>query len=260
MAYSTLGCPVTNEVDVACRRAAEILAGITNEATPTEVTEPFELKLAETTFHQLRAILLAQSMADFGTEEVASFKPELRWNIAMANELGDDTLAELASLAAAAGRRIHGQMTETFSEHDVLLTPATLDSAFDALLRYPTAQFGSGATDATSPPFRNYLEWMLPTTLVSATSCPALVMRVGTTADGRPIGAQIVGGPGKDEQVLSAAAALERRLPAAFGKPSEPRIGTCPLRATGPRSVDEAERHHAEAAAHFRREYLPTKE
>ena len=46
-----------------------------------------------------------------------------------------------------------------FESIDILCTPATLDAAFDARVRYPTNQLGQS--------FANYLGVLMPTAMVS---------------------------------------------------------------------------------------------
>ena len=123
---------------------------------------------------------------------------------------------------------------------DILVTPAVIDAAFDYTLRYPTADYGSlpdAAEDGAGGEggdgggggggdggdnesgggggdhvLDNYLEWMLPACLISATGCPAIVLPAGKLDDGRPVGVQLVGKWGADAQVLEAAAMLEAAL------------------------------------------------
>jgi hypothetical protein len=94
-------------------------------------------------------------------------------------------------------------------EIDILVTPATMDASFDQQLRYPTKEYGAMAPESE---LKNYLEWMLPACLISATSAPALVLPAGKLLDGRPVGVQLVGKWGADAAVLSAAAGLEVML------------------------------------------------
>merc|ERR1712083_551302 len=124
-----------------------------------------------------------------------------------------------------------------FERGDILCTPASLDAAFDAQLRYPTEQVGKQ--------FANYLGWMMPPSIVTVLQCPALVMPCGFLDDGRPVGVQIVGAPGKDATVLNAAAELEAALSLCHRCP-EPRSGSSVLGTVGPRSATEAEAHHAQ--------------
>ena len=93
---------------------------------------------------------------------------------------------------------------------------------------------------------------MLPCSAVSLLDLPALSVPAGLTADGLPIGVQLVGKPGGEAALLSAAAALERALAAlpdvrAAAVPRDPAPPRSPprrARASGPTTAAEA------AAAH----------
>ena len=50
------------------------------------------------------------------------------------------------------------------------------------------------------------------TTPYSLTDCPSVVVRCGTSAEGLPIGVQIVAAPWRDEVAFAVAARLEREL------------------------------------------------
>ncbi len=76
-------------------------------------------------------------------------------------------------------------------EYDVIVTPAA---------ELPAQSHGSS-------------EGSLPYTLpYSLTGYPAAVVRVGTTAEGLPVGVQVVGRPWRDDVVLAVAASLELRF------------------------------------------------
>ena len=57
------------------------------------------------------------------------------------------------------------------------------------------------------------------------TGCPTLALPAGFTADGRPVGLQLVGRPRGEAALLSAAAALEAVLDLARLTPIDPRPG-----------------------------------
>ena len=88
---------------------------------------------------------------------------------------------------------------------EVFLCPTTLLPPFDAELRYPhthaaepapTAAAGSGRGDGGGGggggvAMGDYLEWMLPCSLLSLTGLPCVSVPVGFTAAGLPIGVQV---------------------------------------------------------------------
>jgi amidase len=68
---------------------------------------------------------------------------------------------------------------------------------------YPTPAHLHGGLD------RNGLSYTTP---YSLTGWPCVVVRCGTSAEGLPIGVQVVAGPWRDGVALRVAAALERAL------------------------------------------------
>jgi amidase len=64
---------------------------------------------------------------------------------------------------------------------------------------------------------------MFLTFVITLTGCPALSLPCGFTADGLPVGLQIIGPPQGDAAVLEAAALLERDTGLAALLPIDPR-------------------------------------
>lgn len=106
-----------------------------------------------------------------------------------------------------------GTMANYHERFDLLLTPTLATSAFEAgRLTPPDGRFGT-----------DWTRWTPYTYPFNITQQPAATVPCGFTADGLPIGLQIVGPYGADALVLRAARAFE----AAFGweKLSEARVG-----------------------------------
>ncbi|HVV93189.1 MAG TPA: amidase [Hyphomicrobiales bacterium] len=82
--------------------------------------------------------------------------------------------------------------------YDLLVTPTT------AVAPFPVGRLSPEGYDAD-----NWLDWTPFTYPFNLTGQPALTLPCGTTRDGRPVGAQIVGPVLADALVLRAAAALE---------------------------------------------------
>ena len=97
-----------------------------------------------------------------------------------------------------------------FQRYDLLLTPATAVPAFAAGQVAPEP----GATDLA-----DMLAWTPFSYPFNATGHPAASVPCGFTADGLPIGLQIVGRLHEDQLVLQAAAAYERLAPWADKRP-----------------------------------------
>ena len=112
------------------------------------------------------------------------------------------TGADLARAEIAAHRSCTSGWSAFFERYDVLLAPTTQVLPFPVELEYPT-EIGGVPQD-------NYLEWMRSCTLISATGCPALSVPGGFTADGLPVGLQIIGAPRADRRVLEVGHAFEQ--------------------------------------------------
>jgi len=89
-------------------------------------------------------------------------------------------------------------MDRMLAEFDFLVSPATALPAFDAGLEVPEGR-GLG----------RWTEWAGFSFPINLSQQPACVVPCGLTADGLPVGFQIVGGRGEDARVLSAATSLE---------------------------------------------------
>ena len=99
-----------------------------------------------------------------------------------------------------------------FERYDLLVTPTTSVAAFPIGVSYP-AEIDGRAID-------NQLQWFPFTFPFSITGQPAITVPCGFTAEGLPLGLQIVGRRFADATVLRAAAAFEAAQPWAARRPS----------------------------------------
>lgn len=104
------------------------------------------------------------------------------------------------SLVAAQLRRAEfgAAMDKLLEGFDFLVSPGTAIPAFDAGVEVPA---GSG--------FRRWTDWAGFSFPINLSQQPACVIPCGMTADGLPIGFQVIGARGEDARVLSAAQGLE---------------------------------------------------
>jgi len=100
----------------------------------------------------------------------------------------------------------------------------TFFDAYD-LLMTPTVAIPPFPVELDSPPEINgrrmetYIDWLMLTYAITITGLPAISVPAGWTADGLPIGLQIVGGWRQEDAVLRAAAAFEAARPWAGRRP-----------------------------------------
>ncbi|MBB3051028.1 amidase [Prauserella isguenensis] len=153
---------------------------------------------ADDVFRTVRAWQFAQAhgaLVDRSTEQV---KESLRRNVEQGRALSGEDISRAEALRTELFHRMRG----FFTHYDVLLAPVCQVVPFDAALEYPTTVAGTVQDD--------YLGWMRSCYVVSAVGNPALSVPGGFTADGLPVGLQIIGPHRADLTVLQVAHAFER--------------------------------------------------
>ena len=201
--------PVDPEIARICERAArgfEELGVEVVEAAP-------DLAAAVDTFTVLRAELYAANMAPLLERHRDRLKPEIVWNI----EKG------LALDAAAIGKAERDRsamfdgLVRFFATYDLWLCPAAVCKPFPVEQRYVETLEGHR--------FASYIDWVACAYAVTLTGAPALSLPAGLTADGLPVGLQLVAPPRGEAALLAAAAQLEDQLGRLFEAPLDPRRG-----------------------------------
>jgi amidase len=153
---------------------------------------------ADEVFGTLRAWLFDAAYSDLGRRHPDKVKESIRWNAEMGAKLTGPDLARAEQLHT----KLYERMVGFFERYDVLLAPTTQVLPFPVEVEYPTEIAGVHQD--------NYLEWMRSCTVISATGCPALSVPAGFSADGLPVGLQIIGAPRADRRVLEVGAAFEQ--------------------------------------------------
>ncbi len=156
-----------------------------------------DLGLAEDTFRTLRAWHFQAKLGALLAESPDAFKPSLADNIRAGEGL---TGADVAR-----GYRQRTLLSETmrqfFTSYDVLVLPVSQVPPFPADQEFPSTINGN--------PMATYLDWMRSAYFITVTGCPAISVPAGTTADGLPVGVQIVAPHGADLRLLQIARAFE---------------------------------------------------
>ncbi len=152
---------------------------------------------ADAVFDVQRAYDFALNWGDLVRARSSEIKETVVWNTERGLALtADDLIAKDRSRT-----RLHTAVRDFFGEHDVLVTTSSQVLPFDAQIEYPTEIAGR--------PLETYLDWMRAATLISATGCPAISVPAGFSAEGLPVGLQIVAAPGRDVELLRVAHAFE---------------------------------------------------
>ena len=188
------GLPVDRRVRAvleAQRKTFSDLGCIVEEACPN-------LSDADDIFLTLRAWNYWHTLGPLLERHRNQMKPEAVWQI----EAGRD----LSGAAVAQAFARHGELMQRMrlfqEKYEFLLCCVNQVPPFDAELHWPR-EIDGVAMD-------NYLSWMKSAYWISATFCPAVSVPAGFSADGLPVGIQIVGRYRDDLGVLQFAHAFER--------------------------------------------------
>jgi amidase len=212
------------EARAAVQRAAELLTELGHEVV--EVAMPVDDgQLAQdflTTWFVKCAVSVAEAREVSGADEDA-FEPDTRVMAA----LGRATSAT-DYVRAVEGRHAHVRRLAAFhADHDLLLTPTTATppprvGAFDlpapvALAQKVLLRARAGGALRFTPiidqMISENLGWVPYTQLANLTGRPAMSVPLHWTADGLPLGVQLVGRLGSDGLLLRLAAQLEQAAP-----------------------------------------------
>jgi len=119
------------------------------------------------------------------------------WNVEQGRALTGPDIGRAARLRSEIYRRVH----DFFAEYEFLLLPVSQVPPFPADIPYPTEINGT--------PMTTYIEWMRTCSRITVTGHPAVSVPAGFTAEGLPVGLQIVGRARDDWGVLQLAHAFE---------------------------------------------------
>ena len=153
---------------------------------------------AGTVFTTWRAWAYDAMFGDTMDRHPGMLKDTVVWNIEAGRALSGRDLATAERARAALYDRVRLFM----AEYEFLLLPVAQVVPFDIDQPYVTEINGTGLD--------TYLDWMKSCYLVSATGLPALSVPCGHTADGLPVGLQIVGRSYDERGVLQLAHAFEQ--------------------------------------------------
>ena len=181
---------VTEVVDD-CRRVFEALGCGVEEAEP-------DLTGADAVFKILRAWRFELAYGALLEKHRAEMKDTVVWNI----EEGARLRGPEVGWAERRRAELYHGAREFMDAHEFLVLPVAQVPPFSVGLRYPTEIAGE--------PMGTYIDWMKSCYLVTVTGLPAVSVPGGFTAEGLPVGVQIVGRPRNDLGVLQLAHAFER--------------------------------------------------
>jgi amidase len=195
--------PVDAEV---ARIAGDAAAAFEVLGCPVEEAQP-DFTGAREIIHTTRAARMAAVYADLLPRWRERMFPPLVQNI----EQGMALTAEQWGRAEIARTALWHRVRAFFDRYDLLLTPTVAVRPFPVEMDYPTEINGQRVD--------TYIDWFLLTYAISITGLPAISVPAGWTADGLPVGLQIVGRWRREDTVLRAAAAFEAARPWSHRRP-----------------------------------------
>ena len=193
--------PMGREIAEICDRAADRFQELGAEVTD----EVPDFTGALDGFQTLRAVLVATMMGPILEQHRDRIAPEIIGNI----ERGFDVTPEQLFAAERIRKQLYHRMVAFFRSHDLLICPAASVVPFPVEQRY--------VEEIDGHPCETYIDWFSITFALTMTSCPVVSLPCGFTAQGLPVGMQIVGRP------RGAAGQLEKILGIAGELPIEPR-------------------------------------
>jgi amidase len=156
------------------------------------------LPSADPAFRTLRAWQFYNRFHRLVEHRPDAFKPSLRDNIAQGADLTGEDVARAYRQATSTADR----MRAFFDDYDVLAMPVSQVPPFGADVEYPAAINGVAQ--------QSYLDWMRSAYLITMTGCPAISVPAGFTAEGWPVGLQLITAARTDLRLLEIARAFER--------------------------------------------------
>ncbi|MFH5923592.1 amidase [Roseomonas xinghualingensis] len=184
-----------------CAGACDVLAGTGASVEPTKVDfDPERLWRAFVTLRQ-QSIGGRHDAAYRDPRTRALLKPEAIWEIEQSHRLTGLDIYE-AGIARGAWYKA---FTALFERFDFLLIPSAQVFPFSADLHWPK-EINGRAMDS-------YHRWMEVVAGATMAGLPSISVPAGFSADGLPMGMQIIGPPRGDREVLRAAAAYEAACP-----------------------------------------------
>jgi amidase len=186
--------PVEPEVREVCRSAIpifEVLGCVVEQAHP-------DFRGADETFQVLRAAMFAERLAPLLEASRELIKDTVVWNVEKGLALSPESIARAQDHRRALIVRIDAFL----EEHAFLCLPVSQVAPFPVEVEWPH--------EVAGVEMHTYLDWMMTCAVITLTGLPAISVPAGFTAEGLPVGLQIVGRRNADFEVLQLAHAFEQ--------------------------------------------------
>jgi amidase len=197
------GLPVDPAVTAALEQMRPVLARLGCEVVEAEP----ELAAADEVFHVLRALGFVRRYGEEVRAHRDAVKETIVWNVEQGLALDPERIAHAQSMRTGLFRH----MADFLGRYDALALPASLVPPF------PVEEEWVG--EIAGVRLETYLDWMRACTRISVTAHPAISIPFAFTADGLPVGLQLVGRYGGERGLLELAAGIEAAAGASRRRP-----------------------------------------
>ena len=153
---------------------------------------------ATESFETLRAVGFLQKYGALAAKHADKLKDTVLWNVEEGRRRGGADVARAEALRT----QLFHRMREFLERYEFLVCPVNQLAPYPVEIEWPR--------EIAGVPMANYLDWMKSCYYVTITSHPAISVPAGFTAEGLPVGLQIVGRYRDDFGVLQLAHAFER--------------------------------------------------
>ena len=185
--------PQVRRITNAQRTVFEQLGCIVEEAEP-------DWAGVDETFRTLRLWARELQMGELVKQHPEFIKETIRWEVEQATGL----TAHDAGVALLRQTEIYHRMRQFLSRYEFFVLPVSQVPPFDVTTEYP-AEIDGVRLDT-------YIDWMKSCYYISLTVAPAMSVPCGFTAEGLPVGIQIVGRHRDDFGLLQMAHAFEQAV------------------------------------------------
>ena len=182
------------------RGVFESLGCVVEEAEP-------DLTGADEAFHTLRAWNWSANFGEVVHAHRGLIKDTIVWEVERGSQLSGADVARAEALRS----QVWDRMRIFLETYEYFVLPCTQVPPFDVNQPY--------VTEIAGVTMRTYIDWMKSCYLISILETPAISVPCGFTAEGLPVGVQIVGRHRDEWSVLQAAHAFEQATRTAHRKP-----------------------------------------
>lgn len=155
---------------------------------------------ADSVFHVLRAFHFAAGFRGLGPERISQLKDTLIWNIEAGQALTADQIADAEIRRSELFRRVSAFL----DTYEFLLAPVVQVPPFDIETEW--------IDEIDGVKLDTYIDWMRSCFYISVLGNPAVSVPFALTAEGLPVGLQIVGRLGDERGLLEFAHAVEQAV------------------------------------------------